>query len=57
MMKMEVFIILLMERRIIDGQYRNTPLLLLDNSNMMSVLNHGEPKCTDLSFEEDTSHH
>lgn len=56
-MKMEVFIILLMERRIIDGQYRNTPLLLLDNSNMMSVLNHGESKCTNLSFEEDTSHH
>ena len=30
----------------------STPLLLLDNSNMMSVLNHGEFKCTNLSFEE-----
>ena len=28
------------------------PLLLLDNSNTMSVLNQGEFKCTNLSFEE-----
>lgn len=28
------------------------PLLLLDNSNMMSVLNEGEFKCENLSFEE-----
>lgn len=28
------------------------PLLLLDNSNMMSVLNEGEFKCSNLSFEE-----
>ena len=28
------------------------PLLLLDNSSMMSVLNKGEFKCTNLSFEE-----
>ena len=28
------------------------PLLLLDNSNMMSVLNEGEFKCVNLSFEE-----
>ena len=28
------------------------PLLLLDNSNMMSVLNKGEFKCSNLSFEE-----
>jgi hypothetical protein len=30
----------------------NLPLLLLDNSNVISVLNHGEFKCTNLSFEE-----
>ena len=29
-----------------------TPLLLLDNSNMISVLNQGEFKCTNMSFEE-----
>ena len=29
-----------------------TPLLLLDNSNMMSILNQGEFKCTNLSFAE-----
>lgn len=29
-----------------------TPLLLLDNSNMMSILNQGEFKCTNLSFSE-----
>lgn len=28
------------------------PLLLLDNSNMMSVLNQGEFKCDNLTFEE-----
>lgn len=28
------------------------PLLLLDNSSMMSVINQGEFKCTNLSFEE-----
>ena len=28
------------------------PLLLLDNSNMVSVLNQGEFKCQNLSFEE-----
>lgn len=28
------------------------PLLLLDNSSMMSVLNEGEYKCYNLSFEE-----
>ena len=28
------------------------PLLLLDNSSMMSVLNEGEFKCCNLSFEE-----
>jgi hypothetical protein len=28
------------------------PLLLLDNSNMMSVLNGGEFKCDNLTFEE-----
>lgn len=28
------------------------PLLLLDNSNMMSVLNEGEFKCSNLTFEE-----
>lgn len=30
----------------------NLPLLLLDNSSMMSVLNEGEFKCYNLSFEE-----
>lgn len=29
-----------------------SPLLLLDNSTMMSVINRGSYKCTDLSFEE-----
>jgi len=29
-----------------------TPLLLLDNSNMMSVINQGEFKCTNITFEE-----
>jgi len=29
-----------------------TPLLLLDNSNMITVINQGEFKCTNLSFEE-----
>ncbi len=31
---------------------RSLPLLLLDNSSMMSVLNEGEFKCYNLSFEE-----
>lgn len=31
---------------------QNIPLLLLDNSSMMSVINQGEFKCTNLSFEE-----
>ena len=30
----------------------NNPLLLLDNSAMMSVINHGVFKCTDVTFEE-----
>lgn len=30
----------------------DTPLLLLDNSNMMSVINQGEFKCTNITFEE-----
>lgn len=30
----------------------NLPLLLLDNSSMMSVLNEGEFKCYNVSFEE-----
>ena len=29
-----------------------TPLLLLDNSSMMSVVNQGDFKCTNLSFDE-----
>lgn len=29
-----------------------TPLLLLDNSSMISVINQGEFRCTNLSFEE-----
>ncbi len=33
-------------------QKLDTPLLLLDNSNMMSVINQGEFKCTNMSFEE-----
>lgn len=31
---------------------RDLPLLLLDNSSMMSVLNEGEFKCTNLTFEQ-----
>jgi len=31
---------------------KNLPLLLLDNSSMMSVLNEGEFKCCNLTFEE-----
>ncbi len=31
---------------------KNLPLLLLDNSSMMSVLNEGSFKCYNLSFEE-----
>lgn len=31
---------------------RDLPLLLLDNSSMMSVLNEGEFKCNNLTFEE-----
>ncbi len=31
---------------------KDLPLLLLDNSSMMSVLNEGEFKCYNLSFEE-----
>lgn len=31
---------------------KSLPLLLLDNSSMMSVLNQGEFKCYNLSFEE-----
>ena len=30
----------------------NTPLLLLDNSSMISVVNHGSFKCSDLTFAE-----
>ena len=30
----------------------NLPLLLLDNSNMMTVLNEGEFKCANLTFDE-----
>ncbi len=30
----------------------HTPLLLLDNSSMMSLLNEGEFKCTNMTFEE-----
>ena len=32
--------------------HKDLPLLLLDNSNMMSVLNEGNFKCDNLSFEE-----
>ena len=32
--------------------HKDLPLLLLDNSSMMSVLNEGEFKCSNLSFEE-----
>ncbi len=32
--------------------HKDLPLLLLDNSSMMSVLNEGEFKCYNLSFEE-----
>ncbi|MBQ5321428.1 MAG: hypothetical protein J6K88_05185 [Oscillospiraceae bacterium] len=31
---------------------KNLPLLLLDNSSMMTVLNEGEFKCFNLTFEE-----
>ena len=31
---------------------KNLPLLLLDNSSMMSVLNEGEFRCKNLTFEE-----
>ena len=31
---------------------KDLPLLLLDNSSMMSVLNEGEFKCQNLTFEE-----
>lgn len=31
---------------------QSTPLLLLDNSNMISVMNAGEFRCQNLSFEE-----
>ncbi len=34
--------------------YKNLPLLLLDNSNMMSVLNEGIFNCVNLTFEEAT---
>ena len=34
------------------GEKLAKPLLLLDNSNMMSVLNKGEFKCSNLTFEE-----
>ncbi len=34
------------------NNYHEHPLLLLDNSSMMSVLNEGEFKCYNLSFEE-----
>ena len=30
----------------------NNPLLLLDNSSMISVVNHGSFKCSDLTFAE-----
>lgn len=30
-----------------------TPLLLVDNKNVMSVLNEGEFKCCPLTFEEE----
>lgn len=32
--------------------HKDLPLLLLDNSSMMSVLNEGEFKCYNLTFEE-----
>ncbi len=32
--------------------HKDLPLLLLDNSSMMSVLNEGEFKCSNLSFED-----
>ena len=31
---------------------KDLPLLLLDNSSMMTAINQGEFKCTNLSFEE-----
>lgn len=33
-------------------ELKHLPLLLLDNSSMMSVLNEGEFRCRNLSFEE-----
>ena len=30
----------------------SNPLLLLDNNTMMTVVNHGTFKCTDVTFEE-----
>ncbi len=33
-------------------EFKNLPLLLLDNSSMMSVLNEGEFKCRNMTFEE-----
>ncbi len=35
-----------------EAKKTSTPLLLLDNSNMISVLNEGEFSCQNLSFEE-----
>ncbi len=34
------------------SNFKNLPLLLLDNSSMMSVLNEGEFKCYNITFEE-----
>ena len=34
------------------SNHADLPLLLLDNSNMMNVLNEGEFKCYNLSFED-----
>jgi hypothetical protein len=34
------------------SDFKNLPLLLLDNSSMMSVLNEGEYKCYNITFEE-----
>lgn len=34
------------------ADYKDLPLLLLDNSSMMSVLNEGTFKCYNISFEE-----
>ena len=30
----------------------SNPLLLLDNNTMMTVVNHGTFKCTDVTFDE-----